>query len=193
MSGGARRAVSTLAVGAVAGSGLLIHAAVGLPAKAVAGSLIAFASSPTEVGKRDIYVMRTNGSHIRRLASVGHAEGELAGPAWSPDGQKIAFAAGPRLPRSDIYVMNADGAGVRRLTRDSFSADPDWSPDGKKLVFDSGAGIDVMNADGRGRRTLIKDLGGGNFGSPAWSPDGAENRLQHPGRRPGLGHLSSQR
>ena len=36
-------------------------------------------------------------------------------PAWSPDGQRIAFAS-TRDGNSEIYVMNADGSGQTRLT-----------------------------------------------------------------------------
>jgi TolB protein len=52
------------------------------------------------------------------------------GPAWSPDGSRIAFvdAAG------HATVMNADGSGASELT-DLPSADPAWSPDGARVVF----------------------------------------------------------
>ena len=36
-------------------------------------------------------------------------------PAWSPDGQKIAFTSF-RHGNMEIYVMDADGGNQRRLT-----------------------------------------------------------------------------
>lgn len=46
-----------------------------------------------------------NGNKWRRLATCGE------GPAWSPDGTRIAFSDG-----GDIYVMNSDGTGRRNLS-----------------------------------------------------------------------------
>ena len=43
---------------------------------------------------------------------------DLYPPAWSPDGERIAFDAleGGQGGNSDIYVMNADGLNLTRLT-----------------------------------------------------------------------------
>ena len=48
------------------------------------------------------------------------------GPAWSPDGTKIAFTSN-RDGNDEIYVMNADGTGQTRLTN---NAADDSSPPG---------------------------------------------------------------
>ncbi len=49
-------------------------------------------------------------------------------PAWSPDGEKIAFASS-RAGNVEIFVMNADGTEVERLTRNrAFDFAPDWQP-----------------------------------------------------------------
>ena len=78
---------------------------------------------------------------------------------WSPDGQKVAFAAIVVLPdrlTSDIYVMNADGSGQRELTPDNAQENsPAWSPDGRRIAFLS-SGIRVVNADGSGLRRLTR-------------------------------------
>jgi Tol biopolymer transport system component len=42
------------------------------------------------------------------------AEDEAA--AWSPDGQRLAFASTREGGVSKVFVMNADGSGVARLT-----------------------------------------------------------------------------
>jgi len=49
-------------------------------------------------------------------------------PAWSPDGNKIAFVS-DRDGNREIYFMNAGGSGQTRLTNDPASdLGPAWSP-----------------------------------------------------------------
>lgn len=77
------------------------------------GSLIAFASnraSSTELGG-DVYVMRPDGTHVRRLTFDDSAYA----PAWSPDGCGIAFNSA-LSGTSEMYVMRPDGSHVGRLT-----------------------------------------------------------------------------
>ena len=99
------------------------------------------------------------------------------GPAWSPDGRKIAFDGTTRDGKSEIYVINADGSGKRRLTRTAGQEfGPAWSPDGRKIAFSRGPNghqqVYVMNADGSGQRRLTH-LPAHNIASPlAWLPDG---------------------
>src|SRR5690348_14850117 len=63
---------------------------------------------------------------LRRLTNNSALD---SGPAWSPDGSRIAFWSN-RDGKSEIYVMNADGSDVRRLTNNLFDDyGPKWSPD----------------------------------------------------------------
>ena len=66
---------------------------------------------------RDIYVVQSDGSGLRRLTS-GTDDGE---PGWSPDGQHIVFDGA-----LGIEVMNADGSDQTRIFRAGGS--PAWAP-----------------------------------------------------------------
>ena len=84
--------------------------------------------------------------------NLTHDAGDDWYPAWSPDGQRIAFMS-DRDGNDELYVMDADGSNPTRLTQDAgrdwYSA---WSPDGQRLAFvsdrDGNAEIYVIAADG---------------------------------------------
>lgn len=123
-----------------------------------------------------IYVMGLDGSGLKRI--IDNAEYPDADePAWSPDGERIAFVAFDRATpgNRDIFVANADGGEITRLTDDG--ADdfyPTWSPDGKQIAFvaarDDNFEIYEMNADGSGERRLTRFAGPDT--QPSWSADG---------------------
>ncbi|HEU0076220.1 MAG TPA: hypothetical protein VFQ76_01150 [Longimicrobiaceae bacterium] len=136
----------------------------------------------------DVYVMRADGSHLRRVTSMGHAWS----PVWSPDGKWIAFLnRGPGV--AELYVVRANGNGLRRLLAvpaDSYTGDgPDWSPDGTRIAInmDDGAGYDiwVVAADGSEARNVTARPGWDY--SPLWSPDGRRILFQSD-RVPGGGY-----
>jgi uncharacterized repeat protein (TIGR01451 family) len=115
------------------------------------------------VGTYGIWVMNPNGTGTTQLTT-----NRDFGPAWSADGQKIAFGADYD---DDIAVMNADGTGVTQLTGNNIDGGPTWSPDGTKIAFarqepSTAVEIEVMNANGTGVKALTPGT------SPAWSPDG---------------------
>lgn len=95
------------------------------------GRFIAFASTqhrPTS----DIYIKSTTGRTITQLTSDA---GNDVMPAFSPDGQRIAFCSN-RNGNWDIYVMPITGGQALQVTGDaSHELHPSWSPDGKKLAF----------------------------------------------------------
>jgi Tol biopolymer transport system component len=91
---------------------------------------------------------------------------EGSGPAWSPDGAKIAFHFG-----DDIHVMDADGSDAVNLT-DSPGIDyqPCWSPEGTQIAFNTDGDGDfevyVMGADGSSPTNLTDDPVGDTVGTP---------------------------
>ena len=130
------------------------------------GGLIAFdrdeSNERTGVERRNVYVVRPDGTGLRRLTS-----GWNVGPAWSPDGRRIAWTCG-----DDVCVMTADGKRKRRVTSGD---DPGWAPDGKRLVFEGGgpsggAALFTIRI-GRAPVPLTDEAAGGDT-SPDWSPDG---------------------
>jgi TolB protein len=105
-------------------------------------------------------------------------------PSWSPNGDRIAYDAGPHTADySDaVNLMRADGSNRRTLTdcsRDGCDTEgePVWSPDGRTILFVWSTSTDdelrTIHPDGSGERVLF-DCGGGCpfLANPSWSPDG---------------------
>jgi Tol biopolymer transport system component len=144
------------------------------------GQKIAFASRRS--GNLDIYTINPDGSGVQQITQ--NADLQETGPAWSPDGTKIAFYAYEGASgNGDIYVMDADGSNIVNLTNSP--ADDDryvtWSPDGTRLAFHSNRPGEVDGsrdfeiyvysfADEKTTQITFNDtfdLG------PDWSPDGS--------------------
>lgn len=136
------------------------------------GSEIVFES--TRDGKYAIYLVRADGSGLRKLTS-GEADDEQ--PRWSPDGKQIVFIS-QRDKHLQLYIMDADGSRQRRLTNVAdIDYQPMFSPRGDWVVFISRPeaasmihAIHAVRPDGTGRM-LLSDQSA-NDTEPRWSPDG---------------------
>ncbi len=126
--------------------------------------------------------MRPDGSKNHRIL-----EGDAEYPAWSPDGEHLAFMSlGSREGLSsddyDIYVVDADGRNMQQLTRSPGEDGwPAWSHDGTRIAYShmdaAGAEIHVMAADGQDDRVVTDPGDGLAHDYPSWSPDDALHRL----------------
>lgn len=113
------------------------------PAWSPDGTTIAFARQ--DQGARTIYLVRPDGSGLRRL-TMGRS------PSWSPDGKSIAYTLG-----GSVYEIGADGAGERRIVKGVGNADVRWSPDGRKLLYTSGRSAWTISADGTHKRRVLRN------------------------------------
>lgn len=123
-----------------------------------------------------LYIVNADGSGLVALPTVPGGDSE---PAWSPEGERIAFTS-LREGRPLIYVLNLVDQSVRRLTEPSADFDearqPAWSPFGNQIVFTKkrvGAyQIWSITDAGQGEQQIAR--GGQQYWdfSPAWSPDG---------------------
>jgi TolB protein len=141
-------------------------------------------------GEYDLYLMKPDGSDPRPLTDLPGIE---TTPAWSSDGQRLAFVAtrdsdNPSDCASgyvefkcnfEIYTIGADGAGLQRVTDSpNYDRDPVWSPDGTRIVYSSrvtGAPyghLFAVDPDGTHPRQLTR--GSFSDNAPSWSPDGAQ-------------------
>jgi Tol biopolymer transport system component/class 3 adenylate cyclase len=157
----------------------------GTPAWSPDGSEIAlFVSDGNGSLPQNVHVMKANGTNLRQVVDADGGSGAWeVEPAWSPDGQRLAFTVYNTDANSEglgrIWVVNANGTGLQRVSPDNVGTDdnhPTWSADGRRIAFARRNGQDsaiwVMNADGSNPKALTPEQGSRDQ-DPDWSPDGA--------------------
>ena len=142
---------------------------------------------------RDVlYSVSADGSGLTRLFTTEGDDRILGPPAWSPDGEVIAFIhfkedeSEPSWGIKTLHTIRPGGSELRRLADTPYGSGSEdaslsWSPDGTKILFsmperhrlnsvhweDAGATY-VVNADGT---RVLHAIGKGLYSS--WSPDGS--------------------
>ncbi len=131
------------------------------------GKQMAFVSD--RAGIPMLYLSDSDGSNVQKLNLPDM--GYVIDPAWSPNGQLLAFSWRRPSGNYDIYVMDVATNQLLELTRDeSRNERPSWAPDGRHVVFESTRTgtrqIWSMLADGSQPRQLTYE---GQSESPSWS------------------------
>ncbi len=96
--------------------------------------------------------------------------------AWSPDGEKIAYAMSVGVPQEyEIFTMNTEGKNHVRISQglQGIGGSLDWSPDSKSLLIYAGpyGDKDIFKLEVTdGAYTQLTD--GGNNAGASYSPDG---------------------
>ncbi|HWY75578.1 MAG TPA: translocation protein TolB [Verrucomicrobiae bacterium] len=132
------------------------------------GQSVVFVSDRGGIPK--LYMMNADGTNTTELDLPD--KGYLIDPAWSPNGQMVAFSWRRPDGNFDIYVMEPVTRQIIQITRDSGKNErPSWAPDGRHIVFESTRNgerqIWTMLADGTQAHELTMS---GHNESPNWSP-----------------------
>ena len=148
------------------------------PALSADGTRVAFAWAGPDRDNIDIYIKQRNSESTLRLTDDF---GWAAWPAWSPDGQTVAFVRGTEA-MNQICLVPSLGGAVRAVHEVAGWVEGlDWSSDGKNLVFSARSeatqnhGLFVLSVDDFQVQALTLDRpdAAGDF-QPRFSPDGTQ-------------------
>jgi Tol biopolymer transport system component len=115
--------------------------------------LLAFTRN-TRDGVPEVRIKLLNEPSSRR---IGRGES----PAWSPDGESIAFAR-----EGAVYTVRPDGTQLRRVTT---GGAPSWSPGGARIIVTTPAGLVSVLTDGSAASVVTRRPGTAYDADASWS------------------------
>src|SRR5262249_40719279 len=147
------------------------------PAISPDGRLVAFRRNSYAPGGAGIFVTSSEGKAVMQLTEH---PGDCC-PAWSPDGQNLAFT---RIAADEyaIFIVSAKGGTPRKISREDprkKRGELAWTPDGKHIAFagDSprgGSQIFLLSVEDSSVYAITEPQGQDRDWGPAFSPDGTQ-------------------
>jgi len=143
------------------------------------GKFLALVDRPSPQDRDSIFLLSVEDGEKQRLTLPPESSGDIS-PAFSPDGETLAFIRSNSLTSEDLYLISTRGGEVRRLTADERRIHSlAWTADGSEIVFSSnrGGGFSLWRVAVSGGTPGRVAVPGQDAYSPAISRQG--NRLAY--------------
>jgi len=119
------------------------------------------------------WLINADGTNMHRIFPY-----TLQDPAWSPDGQWIAFVENGQIYKMKFNGTSFDTTSIAQLTTEGNNFFPAWSSDNQWIAYDSDTEspngmhfIWKMKVDGSAKERIAYDPSEGEIRMPNWSPD----------------------